>query len=399
MDRADEVRRRRIRIIVGLVATVVASLLQGDDMPDSIYDEICVLSQDPGIPELRRLRGLQRRASVPRQMNYFEAVVPMQSDLDFRRHFRLQRATVDIVCGKLAQSVHMAVESIGGRAPVPIRKQLLITLWWLGSKSTMRELADKWGISRSTAWVSVRRVCFALQDMAPLLICWPKGTSIDQVQAEFHAAQHIHGVMGAIDGCHIPIKAPKEAPDTYLNRKRFHSVVLQAVCDRNLMFTDVYCGWPGSVHDARVFDNSPLKQLATADVDQFFPGESFIVGDSAYPLLSWVMTPFRDDGHLTAAQTNYNYKHSSTRMCIERAFALLKGRWRQLKYLNVTNVENMTHIVLTACVLHNMAIMHEDDVNDFLNDLPEGDVPNPTLHFQPNIGAVHKRDRIVDLIA
>lgn len=63
------------------------------------------------------------------------------------------------------------------------------------------------------------------------------------------------------------------------------------------------------------------------------------------------------------------------------------------------NVENATHITIAACVLHNMAIMHEDNVSDFLQDLPEGDVPNPTLYFQPNTGAADKRNRIVDLIA
>ena len=57
--------------------------------------------------------------------------------------------------------------------------------------------------------------------MAPLLICWPQGQGAERTQAEFHSAQHIHGVMGAIDGCHIPIAAPNEAPETYLNRKNF----------------------------------------------------------------------------------------------------------------------------------------------------------------------------------
>ncbi|XP_065186091.1 putative nuclease HARBI1 [Sycon ciliatum] len=399
MDEGDnEIRRRKIRVVVGIVAVVVARILQSEEIPSDLFDEICVLSHQPGFNGVLGFRT-PRRVSVPRQRDYVEVVVPLQSDADFRGHFSLHRATVEIVCTKLSQSVHMAVQGNGGRKPIPVRKQLLVTLWWLGSKSTIREVADKFGLSKSTVWHSVRRVCFALQDMAPLLICWPQGQGAERTQAEFHSAQHIHGVMGAIDGCHIPIAAPNEAPETYLNRKKFHSVILQAVCDRNLLFTDAYCGWPGSVHDARVFENSPLKQLVTEDVRRFFPGEAFIVGDSAYPLLPWLMTPFRDDGHLTASQTNYNFKHSSTRMCIERAFALLKGRWRQLKYLNIVNVENATHITIAACVLHNMAIMHEDDVSDFLQDLPEGDVPNPTLYFQPNTGAADKRNRIVDLIA
>ena len=60
-------------------------------------------------------------------------------------------------------------------------------------------------------------------------------------------------VIGAIDGSHIPIKAPVLCPENYINRKGFHSVILQAVCDHRMLFTDCYAGWPGSVHDARVF--------------------------------------------------------------------------------------------------------------------------------------------------
>jgi hypothetical protein len=36
-------------------------------------------------------------------------------------------------------------------------------------------------------------------------------------------------VIGAIDGCHIPIKTPRENDSEYINRKGFHSLQLQAV--------------------------------------------------------------------------------------------------------------------------------------------------------------------------
>ena len=40
-------------------------------------------------------------------------------------------------------------------------------------------------------------------------------------------------------------------------------------------------GWPGSVHDARVFRNSPLYQSAEHEL---FQGDTHLLGDSAYPL-------------------------------------------------------------------------------------------------------------------
>jgi len=64
-----------------------------------------------------------------------------------------------------------------------------------------------------------------------------------------------------IDGSHIQIRPPAESPENYVNRKGFHYVILQAVCDHEMFLTDIYVGWPGSVHDASVFRRSPLCEL------------------------------------------------------------------------------------------------------------------------------------------
>ena len=60
-------------------------------------------------------------------------------------------------------------------------------------------------------------------------------------------------VIGAIDGCHIGIKGQQFCNENYINRKGFPSLLLQAVCDHQYVFTSCYAGWPGSSHDAHVF--------------------------------------------------------------------------------------------------------------------------------------------------
>lgn len=42
-----------------------------------------------------------------------------------------------------------------------------------------------------------------------------------------------------------------------------------------------------------------------------------MIGDGSYPIKEWLLTPYRDTGHLTAEQRRYNYVHSSTRTVIE----------------------------------------------------------------------------------
>lgn len=68
-----------------------------------------------------------------------------------------------------------------------------------------------------------------------------------------------------------------------------------------------------------------------------FPNNSHLVGDSAYSLHEHLMTPYRDNGYLTNKQKNYNFCHSSARIVIERAFGLLKGRFKSL--LSILDME------------------------------------------------------------
>ena len=52
---------------------------------------------------------------------------------------------------------------------------------------------------------------------------------------------------------HIPIIAPESAHGDYLSRKGWYSIIIKAICDNNYIITDMNVGWPGRVHDARVF--------------------------------------------------------------------------------------------------------------------------------------------------
>ena len=132
-----------------------------------------------------------------------------------------------------------------------------------------------------------------------------------------------------------------------------------------MLFTDAYVDWPGSVHNARVFDNSDLLRGIENNPDTYVPGNSHIIGDSGYGQAKFMMTPFRDNGHLTAAQKKYNKYHSSTCMVIERAFGHVKGYFRRLKYLGV-QVTNVPLIVMAVCILHNLCVIHEDEIEGFI---------------------------------
>jgi len=132
------------------------------------------------------------------------------------------------------------------------------------------------------------------------------------------------------------------------------------VCTQNLLFTSVFVGNAGSVHDARVFRISPVARYFE-NPEFYFPNDSHIVGDAAYGIHSNMMVPFKDNGHLSRRQKNFNFCHSSARIAIERAFGIWKGRWRSiLDCLPMVTLEKIPEYLVATTVLHNICILNKD---------------------------------------
>jgi len=92
-----------------------------------------------------------------------------------------------------------------------------------------------------------------------------------------------------------------------------------------------------------------------------FPNNSHL-GDAAYTLQEHLLVHYRDNGHLTEKQKNYNFCHSSSRMAIERSFGLLKGRLRSLlTTLAMERVALIPKCIIACCVLHNICLLKNDD--------------------------------------
>ena len=130
---------------------------------------------------------------------------------------------------------------------------------------------------------------------------------------------------------------------------------------------NVYAGWPGSVHDARILANSALVVMGEAETlvpntirtMNRVPVPVVILGDPACPLLPWLMKPYPGVG-LSAKQRKFNTHLSRARVVVECAFGMLKGRWRCLLKRNDVNVEFMSTLVTACCVLHNICEVHHD---------------------------------------
>ncbi|XP_042602831.1 putative nuclease HARBI1 [Cyprinus carpio] len=164
----------------------------------------------------------------------------------------------------------------------------------------------------------------------------------------------------------------RAAPDgqCYRNRKLFPSIILQAVCDHQGRFIDTYVGWPGSVHDSRVLRHSPLYAQSS-----YPPPGHFILADGGYPCLQRplpLITPYKRQVQGVGAK-RFNSHHSRARSIIERAFGMMKTRFRSI-FLQALEVHYtfVPHAVTACTILHNICLSAGDVLAP--EDEPEDDV-------------------------
>ncbi|XP_052242426.1 putative nuclease HARBI1 [Dreissena polymorpha] len=261
--------------------------------------------------------------------------------------------------------------------------QLLVTLRYLAKGYFFSEVGDLHGVSRSSVCRCIQQVISAINRNLNNITFPTSLHDLAATKQKFHRVAGIPNVVGAVDGTLIPIQAPSENSQTYVCRKGYHAVNIQAVVDSSLRFTNVNAKWPGSTHDATVFDNSSLKDhLATNK-----PG--WLLGDSGYPLREYLITP--KNNPQTAQELRFNGAHSRTRICVERAFGLLKARFRSGGVLPFRPGKCM-EVVVVCAKLHNLCL---DLKIPFDNEKEEVDIDEDPQTLYPEGNNQQCRQRII----
>lgn len=209
----------------------------------------------------------------------------------------------------------------------------------------------------------------ALADLHDRAIHWPAPS--EQCQAsDWVEAQSCRGWRpgyAMVDGTLIPLAVrPVCFGNLFFDRKMNYSLGLQVmlyytspshfliptlfqlIMSPSLKIWDYVLGLPGSTHDSEVFKQS----YTFANHDTLFPHGQWIWADSAYPLLDWCITPYKepDVSEPSNAQFNYHLSRVSfidfimlmppvltiscqVRIRSEHAVGALKGRFQCLKGL------------------------------------------------------------------
>ena len=303
------------------------------------------------------------------QWNYVEPIIwRATGDMQYRKFIRFYRMSPEafehlvymLTPYLKSQCTHLV------RPQLEIRKIVAIVLYRFVHGHSLDHIADRLQVGGSTVRKYIDIVCDILVDRDKLFshyISIPTGEQLESIISDFHDITGLPNICGAIDGTHIslaerPSHMVTHAQSDFFNRKKFHSIVLQGVCDAKRVFWNVCAGQPGGVHDGGQFKSSSLyQQLRDRSILQQpvvnVGGKMctpYLIGDSAYPIRTYLQKNWRsttDEG-----KKRYNAAMNSGRVVIEHAFGSLKNRWQILNSFNA-RVDRAARVSIACCWLHN----------------------------------------------
>lgn len=308
----------------------------------------------------------------PKSDEWFTMADELFDEQRWYANFRVSRRTFQYILNSIENEISRKNTRL--RESISARRRLALTLYFLASTSEYRTISNLFGVSTAFVCICVKEVCHAIvQLLRSSHVFFPKNDEISDIIKLYREKWGFPMCCGAIDGTHIPIVAPKQNPADYINRKKYHSIVMQAVVDSSYLFRDFVVGWPGSVHDARVLSNSKLYELGLQgnlfgeNISEKINGVTvnpMILGDAAYPLLPWLMKPYQHVPNMPFPHKYFNYRLSRARMTVENTFGRWKGRFRRFLKKVDMKVENVTIAVAASCIIHNLCVLSKEEVLD-----------------------------------
>ncbi|XP_058106165.1 protein ANTAGONIST OF LIKE HETEROCHROMATIN PROTEIN 1 [Magnolia sinica] len=287
----------------------------------------------------------------------------------FKYFFRVSRKTFDYICSLVRQDLVSRPPSglinIEGRL-LSVEKQVAIALRRLASGESQVSVGWSFGVGQSTVSQVTWRFIESMEERAKHHLKWPDANRMEEIKAKFETTFGLPNCCGAIDATHVIMTLPAvETSDDWCDQESNYSMFLQGIVDDEMRFLDIVTGWPGSMTVSRLLKCSGFYKLCESrerlngHVKVLPEGadiREFIVGNIAYPLLSWLITPY--DGHgLSPSMVGFNAKHKGARLLAERALSQLKGSWRILhKVMWRPDKRKLPSIILVCCLLHNIII-------------------------------------------
>ena len=173
--------------------------------------------------------NLQEARRRPRQFRYNKVPFELYTDEELRVRFRFGRESIGFITDVLTDDLQRKTRRNHALQPVD---QVLIALRFFASGSFLQVVGDTIGVDKSTVSRVVMDVARALVAKQHRFIQWPTtNAELLRNKNAFYQRGGFPSVIGCVDGTHIRIQAPHYDENGYVNRKGFHSINVQGICN------------------------------------------------------------------------------------------------------------------------------------------------------------------------
>ncbi|RHN76051.1 putative chromosomal replication initiator, DnaA, harbinger transposase-derived nuclease [Medicago truncatula] len=294
----------------------------------------------------------------------------------------ISRKTFEYICSLVKDDIAKKSShfSFSNGKPVSLTDQVAVALRRLGSGDSFVTIGDSFGLSHSTVSQVTWRFVESMEERGLHHLQWPSTQEeMNSIKSKFEKIQGFPNCCGAVDVTHITMLLPatEQSSDVWLDHKNNHSMVLQAIVDPDMKFRDIVTGWPGKMEDWSIFESSNFNKLC--DNGERLNGKKlklskgseireYIIGDSGYPQLPYLVVPYEEKEILESEpKAKFNKLHLETRMVAQRALTRLKEMWKIIRgKMWRPDKHRLPRIILVCCILHNIVIDMQDEVNDEL---------------------------------
>ena len=91
---------------------------------------------------------------------------------------------------------------------------------------------------------------------------WPNAAERVEISTRIREKYHFPKCVGMIDGTFFGLAyKPEVHGEEYFNRKQQYAINSMIICDDVRRIRYINIGWPGSVHDQRIYSNSIISRL------------------------------------------------------------------------------------------------------------------------------------------
>ena len=166
--------------------------------------------------------------------SYWERAHPHWNDRMWIEHLRMRKETFNFICNELRNGIRK--KNTRFRRPISVEARVAMALWRLATGIDYRPIGQLFGVGRCTCCKITHEVCQVIVDLfLTRFIAVASGERLAEIKQGFLIKSGLRQCVGALDGTHIPILAPKEFHADYHNRKGFNSIILQGMVDDKYM--------------------------------------------------------------------------------------------------------------------------------------------------------------------